>query len=220
MFIFGWFRRSLKKKIVKEQFEKIHVAIENSKESAYKGIQLYFSPLHESEILFIGINPGAGYFNYTKELVKRFKPLRTFEYVGQKYYLATQTKKIFIELGLEKVFYKSIKINHFPFATKDERDLNMLLAKYNDDHKIYYFSKQFVQKTIDIVKPKLIICEGKSSFDRLKSILNLETLEYNENTYVMKDDECIIIGYKRHLSYIKSKDEFKSKIKKYFKSSK
>ena len=203
---------------MKEQFEKIHEAIENLSEPTYKGIQLYFSPLHKSEILFIGINPGAGYFNFNNKLVKRFSPLKTFEYVGQKYYLATQTKKIFKQLALEAVFNKSVKINHFPFATKDERDLNKLLEKYDIEHKLYYFSKCFVSETINIVKPKLIICEGKSSFDRLKSILNLETLEYNENTFVMKNDEQTIIGYKRHLSHIKNKEELKSKIEKYYKS--
>lgn len=203
---------------MKEEFEKIHLVFENANESLYKGIQLYLSALHQSEILFIGINPGAGYFNYKKLRVKRLNPLKKFEYVGQKYYLATQTKKIFTELGLIDIFKKSIKINHFPFATKNQRDLDKLLEKYDNDYKLYYFSKLFVKKTIEIVAPKLIICEGKSSFDRLKSILDLEAFEYNESTYIMKNENQIIIGYKRHLSHIKNKEELKSKIKKYYQS--
>lgn len=203
---------------MKEQFEKIHLAIENLNEPIYKGVQLYFSELHQTDILFIGINPGAGYSNFNNKLVKRLNPLKNFEYVGQKYYLATQTKKIFKELSLIEVFKKSVKINHFPFATKDERDLNRLLEKYDIEYKLYYFSKQFVRETIETVKPKLIICEGKSSFDRLKSIFDFDVLEYNENTFVMKGNECIVIGYKRHLSHIKNKEEFKSKIAKYYKT--
>lgn len=203
---------------MKEKFEIVHLAIESSNESLYKGIQLYFSGLHQSEILFIGINPGAGYYNYKEKLVKRFSPLTTFEYVGQKYYLATQTKKIFKQIGLEKIFSKSVKINHFPFATKDVSDLNKLLEKYDTEHKLYYLSRQFVIETIKIVNPKLIICEGKTAFDRLKSILELDVLEYNEDTYVMKNNEYIVIGYRRHRSHIKNKEEFKSKIVKYYKS--
>lgn len=192
--------------------------MESSKESLYKGIQLYLSPLKESEILFIGINPGAGYFNYHKKIVKRLNPLEKFEYVGQKYYLAKQTKKIFDELGLAKTFSESVKINQFPFATKNEKDLITFLNKYDANYKLYYLSKQFVLETINHVKPKLIICEGKSAFDRLKAILDVEAIEYNENTYVLRKNEMVAIGYKRHMSHIKNKEEFKKKIIKYFKS--
>ena len=204
---------------IKEQFEKIHHALETSNETLYKGVQLYLSPLNQTEILFIGINPGAGYFNHNNKRVKRLTPLKTFEYIGQKYYLATQTKKVFIQLGLANVFKSAVKINHFPFSTKDEKDLNKLLHKYDTDFKLYYNSKQFVSETIKAVAPKLIICEGKSSFDRLKSFFTAEIVEYNENTYIMKNDQVVVIGYKRHLSQIKNKEEVKSKIKKYYKDS-
>lgn len=201
---------------MKNQFEKIHSHLEEINEPLYKGIQLYFSPLIPSEILFIGINPGIGYFKYHNKNVKRLNPLNTFEYKGQKYILATQTKKIFNDLGLSQSFSNAVKINQFPFATRDEKDLNLLLEKYDTDLKLYYISKQFLIETIALVKPKLIICEGKSSFDRLKKVLNTTPVEYNENTYVLKNDTFVAIGYKRHLSFIKDKEEFKEKLKKYY----
>lgn len=203
---------------MKEKFESIHNQFEVVDESLYKGIQLYLSPLHKANILFIGINPGAGYFNHKKVNVKRLSPLQNFEYIGQKYYLAKQTKKIFKELRMEKDFANAVKINHFPFATRDVKDLTILLKRYDADFKLYYMSREFVINTIDVVKPKLIICEGKSSFDRLKNILNVTTIEYNENIYVMLTNDFVVIGYKRYLSHIKDKCELKSKIIKYYKS--
>ena len=203
---------------MKEKFELIHNHFEMIAENRYKGIQLYLSPLQKADILFIGINPGAGYFNYENKKVKRFNPLKNFEYVGQKYYLATQTKKVFYQMKLEKDFINAVKINHFPFATRDVNDLNFLLEKYDENLKLYYLSKEFVLSTIKQVSPRLIICEGKSSFDRLKSILDLTVIEYNENTYVAKSENLVVIGYKRHLSYIKDKSELKNKIRTYYKS--
>lgn len=203
---------------MKEKFENVHTQMEALNDSLYKGIQLYLSPLHESEILFIGINPGAGYFNYYNKIVKRFNPLEKFEYIGQKYYLATQTKKVFTQIGLGNIFSNAVKINQFPFATKDEKDLKTLLDKYDTEYKLHYLSKQFVRDTIKQVNPKLIICEGKSSFDRLKAILDIDPIEYNENTYVLKHDDFVAIGYKRHMSHIKDKEELKNQIKKYYKS--
>ena len=202
-----------------EQFENFHLHLETINETLYKGIQLYFSPLNRSEILFIGINPGIGYFNYHKRNVKKLSPLEKFEYNGQKYILATQTKRIFKDLELGKLFSNAVKINQFPFATRDENDLKTLLDKYDSDFKLYYLSKQFLVQTINTVEPKLIICEGKSSFDRLKKILQVDPIEYNENTYVLKTDQFVAIGYKRHLSFIKDKEELKNKISYYYKSS-
>lgn len=202
---------------MQQKFESIHSYLETEEKVLYKGIQLYFSPLKESEVLFIGINPGAGYSKYYGRNVKRLKPLKKFEYNGQKYYLATQTKRVFRELGLRKQFSNAVKINQFPFATRNEKDLKYLLEKYGQEHKLYYISKQFVLQVINDVKPKLVICEGKSSFDRLKKLLELEPIEYNENTFVMKADDFVVIGYKRHLSFISNRYELKDKITMYYK---
>ncbi|GGK88231.1 hypothetical protein ACD591_19150 [Rufibacter glacialis] len=198
-------------------FEYVHKELEQGEKKLYKGIQLYFSPLRESEILFIGINPGIGYSKYNNKNVKRLNPLEKFEYSGQKYLLATQTKKVFTELELGLQFSQAVKINQFPFATTDEKSLKKLLDQYGKTHKLYYLSKKFVLQTIEDVKPKLIICEGKSSFDRLKNILQAEPVEYNENTYVLRHNNYVVIGYKRHLSFIKDKEELKEKIMMYYK---
>lgn len=200
-----------------QEFEYAHKELEQPEGKLYKGIQLYFLPLRESEILFIGINPGIGYSKYNNKNVKRLNPLEKFEYNGQKYLLATQTKKVFTELGLGFQFSQAVKINQFPFATADEKNLNKLLDKYGKTHKLYYLSKRFVLQTIEEVKPKLIICEGKSSFDRLKNLLQVEPIEYNENTFVLNYKNYVVIGYKRYLSFIEDRKELKEKIQMYYK---
>jgi hypothetical protein len=201
---------------MKKDFEEIHTYLTEN-EPLYKGIQLYFSPLKKAEILFIGINPGIGYFKYNEAIVKRFSPLEKFEYNGQKYYLATQSKKLFKDLNLAVEFSKSVKINHFPYATANENDLHKLLEKHKGALNLYSVAQKFVENTISEVNPKLIICEGKSSFDRLKKYFEADSIEYNENTYIFKHNDFVVIGYKRHLSHIKDKNELKEKIKSYYK---
>ena len=128
--------------------------------------------------------------------------------------LAAQTKQMFKEIGMSS-FSNSVKINHFPFATENEKDLYKLLNRYDKIHKIYYLSKQYVCESIDFVNPKLIICEGKSSFDRLKIMWNVDPIEYNADTFVMKKGEMVAIGYRRIMSHIKAKKEVQAKIKQY-----
>ncbi|MDK2771813.1 MAG: hypothetical protein KYX68_06230 [Flavobacterium sp.] len=202
---------------MKNEFELIHNYLEEN-ESLYKGIQLYFSPLQKADILFIGINPGIGYFKSNNKNVKRFNPLDKFEYNGQKYYLAKQTNKLFKELNLGLTFSKSVKINHFPYDTATVNDLNKLLEKHKEQLKLYKTAKNFVLETILEVEPKLIICEGKSSFDRLKKYFEVESIEYNDDTYVFKTENFVAIGYKRNLSHIKNKSQLKEKIQKYYTS--
>jgi len=42
----------------------------------YKGIQVFFSPLvYKPKVMFLGINPGAGFYNENNRPVKRYSPL-------------------------------------------------------------------------------------------------------------------------------------------------
>lgn len=209
-------RKRYNRNPLKEHFKHIHNQLIALNEGKFKGTQLYFSPLKQSDILFIGINPGIGYFNFHHRHVKRFSPLNNFEYNNQNYLLARETKKLFKSVGLSKAFSNAVKINHFPFATRNESDLNNILSKYDKELKLYYYSKEFVKQTIEVVQPKLIICEGKSSFDRLKKTLGLEVKSYNQNTYVIENDDYTIIGYKRNRSFIKNKEELKSKLREHY----
>ena len=50
--------------------------------------------------MFIGINPGAGFYNYEGRRVKRLSPLEHMEYIGQDYKLATETRELLRLAGI------------------------------------------------------------------------------------------------------------------------
>ena len=50
--------------------------------SLYLGTQIYFSPIKkETDLMFIGINPGAGFYNGTGKRVMNFWHTRTANYI-------------------------------------------------------------------------------------------------------------------------------------------
>ena len=84
----------------------------------FRGIQILFTPLvHKPKFMFIGINPGAGYFNYdgnNAKYVKRLSPMQNTEYVGQQYRLAKETRKLFERANISQVDLKnSVKSNYY-----------------------------------------------------------------------------------------------------------
>ena len=124
----------------------------------FRGIQILFTPLiHKPKFMFIGINPGAGFYNYEgnkAKYVKRLSPMQNTEYIGQEYRLAKETRKLFELSGISKIDLKnSVKTNYYFLATKNTNDLNKLLVNlkdYNIDKKSEkwksfcgYFSKMF-----------------------------------------------------------------------------
>ena len=61
--------------------------------SLYLGTQIYFSPIKkETDLMFIGINPGAGFYNGTGKRVMNFCPLEKSEYEQSACLFSTKTK--------------------------------------------------------------------------------------------------------------------------------
>jgi hypothetical protein len=111
----------------------------------FRGIQILFTPLiHNPKFMFIGINPGAGYYNNEgKKInnVKRFSPMQNSEYVGQEYRLAKETRKLFELAGISKMELKnSVKSNYYFLATKNTNDL-LKLIKELEKHEIEKLSE-------------------------------------------------------------------------------
>lgn len=99
----------------------------------YRGVQVFFSPLiFKPKIMFIGINPGAGFYNENNRPVKRYSTLENNEYYHYDYRLAQQTQKLFEMSGLGKEELKStVKTNCFFFATKNQKELFQMLSHLN-----------------------------------------------------------------------------------------
>ena len=88
----------------------------------YRGISIWFSPISENpDIMFLGINPGAGYYNNNnKNLIHRIKPLTINEYAdkNQTYKLKNEWEYIFGNkencLNRPDLLEKSVKSNFHP----------------------------------------------------------------------------------------------------------
>ena len=173
----------------------------------FRGIQILFTPLiHKPKFMFIGINPGAGYYNYEgnkTKYVKRLSPMQNSEYIGQEYRLAKETRKLFKLSGISKIDLKnSVKTNYYFLATKNTSDLNKLLVNlkdYNIDKK----SEKWITKLTEIVEPEIIICEGKSIFEKFTK----SKVSENDEVYYFEMDKIKVIGYKRKFSNIVNKEK-------------
>ena len=177
----------------------------NAYKKYFRGIQIFFTPLiHKPKFMFIGINPGAGYFNNEGKqtnYVKRFSPMKKTEYVGQEYRLAKETRKLFELAKIKKNYLQnSVKTNYYFLATKNTNDLDKLLnslQNYNIEKK----SEKWINKLTEIIEPEFIICEGKSIFEKFTKTKVSE----NDVVYYAEIGTIKVIGYKRRFSNIVNK---------------
>ncbi|QHI36039.1 hypothetical protein IMCC3317_13920 [Kordia antarctica] len=181
----------------------------------YKGIQILFSPLIiRPKIMFIGINPGAGFFNTNNRYLKRFSPLENSEYLKGEYRLAQQTRKLFemAELTSDDL-KKSVKSNCFFFATTNEKELHQFLSHLKPS-KVYTKSEKWIDKLVKLIKPKIIICEGKSAFNQFVKNKDCE-IKDKDNVLFTEWNSLKIIGYKRNFSNILGIKNVANKLKYY-----
>lgn len=173
----------------------------------YKGVQVFLSPLiHKPKFMFIGINPGAGFYNDKGEKVKRLSPLKHMEYIGLDYKLATETRELLRLAGIPSAeLNNSVKTNYYFLSTTNANDLFSLLSHLKI-HKVYNKSKKWINKLIDIVEPEFIICEGKTVFDKLTKDRNWKVSEIG-NVYYAEFGKIKVIGYKRIFSNILNKEK-------------
>lgn len=180
----------------------------------YKGIQVLFSPLiYKPKVMFIGINPGAGFFNWKKRPVKRYSALDNNEYYYSDYRLAQQSQKLFELSGLGKEELKNtVKTNCFFFATKNQKELYKMLSHLKPKD-VYSKSAKWTDDLVTLVKPEIIICEGKSAFDRFIENKNIDSKKLSENVFYTKYGDIKVLGYKRNFSNISYIEEVALELK-------
>lgn len=158
----------------------------------YKGTQIFFSPVKKNpQILFLGINPGAGGFKYTQKPVYKFEPQEQMEYVSEEFNLSDDWKYVFghsyykdnpKSLHRPDILENACKTNCFFFATKDSADLKKLIrlsGKYFGAELVEK-SKDWTRRIVRLLEPKIIICEGKQAFVYFENFLRPE-LEIVDN---------------------------------------
>ena len=184
---------------------------ESTKKELYYGFEVFDGKIIENpEILYIGINPGKG--NEIKNInifeTERISYLDFFD-EDYRYHLAEKTIKFLRAIWSDERIKKTLsentmKTNFYHLATENVSDLNSVLSdiKYNKE----YFNKsaEFSISLIEILKPTLVILEGKSVFDYIvgecyqKKVWNSE---HKYGHYFDKKNNTHILGYSRERGY-------------------
>jgi len=146
-------------------------------QALYRGTSLWYSPIVENpEVMFLGINPGAGFYNNNNhQLCHFFEPLKIMEYTEPKqdYQLKWEWMYVFGEKGLNRldVLSKSVKTNFCYLATENEAALKKLFTQIRGKLNIapYEIFGNWTRQVIQQINPKLLICEGKDALEFLKT---------------------------------------------------
>lgn len=213
------------KKMDSNEFEKIQNEVktladkiinlcekDNEIKQLYKGTQIFMSPIRKNpEIMFLGINPGGGHYKHTDNTPSyKFKPEIKIDYLENEYTLANEWKFVFNHERInsfDSLIY-AFKTNCFYFATNDSKDLQKLIrisTKYIKN-EIIEKSKEWTIKMIQLVSPKILICEGMSAFNFLKGFLGKElimceeeTLNAGKNCKCARYGNIIVLGFSRKI---------------------
>lgn len=198
----------------------------------YYGFDIVDGKLFENpEILFIGINPGRGkekrhysvkletdYLSYLDVYDKNYRG----DYPNT-YHLAEKIIKFFRLMNwsneriIDLLANKAVKTNFYHIATDNKYDINKTLNLVDKDLRHTYFknSAHFTMSLIDILKPKLVILEGKTVFDAIIVECCGQRNLWNENKFGVYFDAKLntqFIGFDRTFSN-SNRQQFVSKLK-------
>jgi hypothetical protein len=201
-------------KILSEEVENFVIEYANILEESgvFKGTQILFSNLiYKPKFLFIGINPGPGYFNHNNgEKVKRYIPLEKLEYIDENYdyTLAEESKDLFEKANCLNLLSNAMKTNCCFFSTTNEPELTILLKKimHNGRPNIYREVEAWTKRIIEMVEPEIIICEGKSAFNKVAEKIFDQNKTWDDGYGYFKSNNNIhVLGYERSYSNIVDK---------------
>lgn len=214
---------------VSEYLNSLNQKLLNSPEASelYNGFYIWDSEIKfNPKIMFIGINPGNGNPNNNRSVTTA--PYESFAYLeywnlkSHNYTLARETIEIFKEIGynekqIRHIFeMESVKTNYFYIITKNQPLIYECLNKVDEYINFRIKSDKFIKELIELINPKIIICEGKSVFNEVKRIYNstIDQIEWQDNcgkANLKAGLTCY--GYSRMYSQIRNKDRFKELIK-------
>jgi len=186
-------------------------------EELYKGTMILYSSLvYRPELLFIGINPGAGYANKYGRIYREdeLEPSEGLEYLTiedeDDYQLAKQTRELFQNSKYSDNLINSVKTNVFYTSTDSFQGMNEYYTIISNKYGFNYWEKSFewTKKIIEMVSPKIIICEGITVIRKLQEIYHVE-IEWNNDVGSCRIGNIPTIAYKRLRSNILNKIEFK-----------
>lgn len=220
------------KKQVKEynfELNKLLDEKSNFKES-YFGFEVFDGkPIDNPDILFIGINPGCGSGQFSRDTfeTEQISYLDIYDEnyrddYPNTYHLAEKTIKFFKLIGwsenkIKSVFTKRvIKTNFFHLATEDIADLKKVINDIDFNDEYFKKSAEFSIQLINITKPKVVILEGKSVFQNIVEQCYEKDAWNDEGFGYLFDNQnnTHIIGYSRGRNFSNdNRTHFTNKLK-------
>lgn len=204
-----------------EDVRNFYASMENKTKSDifYKVFLSRFS--YDADVLFIGINPGAG-----EDRIRDENEGEYFEYLKHDFTLARETRKIFELAGYPDLLKKLdennslVKTNFFYYISKDVSDLsyfrNTILGV--ELKQVYY--EKCIEWTNWIIKncdPKIIICEGKWAFEEVEITINENRKEEKPletaSLITFENKDFTVIKYNRRQSRICDKESVSKLLK-------
>jgi len=203
-----------------------------------KAIELYYGfevidgvLIENPDILFIGINPGAGDKNRNFEIkmeTERISYLDIFNTEVEdkyRYPLATNTVKMLEGAGFSEVEIikllteRCVKTNLYHIATNNEGDIDNVFKSNPTVKAIDYRnrSSKFCVDLIKIIKPKIVVFEGKSAYNQIivECYGHSNTWNEQQGFGFLFDHQTKIeyIGYSRTFSNINNCENVSQKIR-------
>lgn len=199
----------------------------NLSKELYYGFEVIDGKIIENpEILFIGINPGFGNEERHYEVKFDSERISYLDYYDNyyNYALARETIKLLKSVGFtnEEVIYKfenkCVKTNLYHIITRQSKDIKKCINHSTIPFDEYYIkSIEFCISLIKIIKPKIVIFEGKEVFNEIIIGCYEKNNSWNKELdfgyYYSESENIHFLGYKRLFSNILNKENLSKKIK-------
>lgn len=188
----------------------------------YRGIRIWYSPIIESpQIMFLGINPGAGYYRNTGNPENDLKPMAKMIYADpdHDFTLKWEWDYVFGEQGLSRrdLLENSVKSNFCYFITDGSKQLYELLKQIEIKLGVsaYKMCGDWTKKLVLAIKPKVLICEGKEAFNLLKNWSFRNEIRIDEDFQGGRIEDITVLCFKRRRSYLQDKEKVIETLKRY-----
>lgn len=180
----------------------------------YRGVRIWYSPIIEKpKIMFLGINPGAGYYRNTGLPENDLKPMEKMIYADpyHDFTLKWEWDYVFGEQGLNRkdLLENSVKSNFCYFITDGSKQLIELLKQIEMKLGVspYKLCGDWTKKLVLAIKPKILICEGKEAFDLFKNWSFRNEIKIGEDFQGGQIEDITVLCFKRRRSYLKDKEK-------------
>lgn len=169
----------------KQVYEKWKAISERNIIIKTNGFATFYSPVYYNpDILIFGFNP-AGDFkkdNYNFNPNEAIIIPENHDYLTEDYEIARKMRDLFCYN--KGMLEKSVKTNFYYFRTKSAVELKSM----NCFKEIEEFCRIKTIEIIEILKPKIIICEGIETFDLIINLLNIT----NNEPPILSEEKCRI----------------------------